>query len=149
TISLTGFNSGIMTNILPETATAKMDIRTTPLRSNRDIIKEIEEISRETGVAVEILNDRPAVETGKDEPFVMRIRETAKHFGRDIGEKGISFYTDASIVVSKYPFPFVIFGPGDDAECHTSDEKSSISEIVTYAKMYFRYIDEYCKRKDV
>ncbi|NLL91560.1 MAG: M20 family metallopeptidase [Ruminococcaceae bacterium] len=149
TISLTAFNSGVMTNILPDTATAKMDIRTTPPRNNRDVIKEIEEIARETGIAVEIINDRPAVETDNEEPFVQRIRETAKHFGRNPGEKGISFYTDASIVVSRYPFPFVIFGPGDDAECHTIDEKSSISEMVSYAKMYFRYIDEYCKRKDV
>lgn len=68
-------------------------------------------------MTVEVLNNRPALETPQDSPFVRRMLEAAESVGISAKPKGLYFYTDASQMMSGRQLPFVIAGPGDDALC--------------------------------
>lgn len=150
TVSVTRFGGGVMTNIIPASAQMELDIRTIPGTSHDDIIHMAQEICRETmsmhpavHMTVEVLNNRPALETPQDSPFVRRMLEAAESVGISTKPKGLYFYTDASQMMSGRQLPFVIAGPGDDALAHCVNEHISLSSVARYTELYSRYIMEY------
>lgn len=149
TASVTRLTGGIMTNMIPPHAELEMDIRTVPGISHRDILayaKTKAEILKKQfpGIRLDIsvANDRPAVETGEDNPSVRRILKLAGEMGMDPAPRGTYFYTDASQLIPVLPVPFVIAGPGDDKLAHCTDEYVEISSVALFSGFYYRYIVE-------
>lgn len=150
TVSVTNFHGGIMTNIIPSGAEMELDIRTVPGVSHDDLITAAQEIcgsimKEHPSVRLEItvLNNRPALETPPESPFVRRMMETAEKTGITAEPKGLFFYTDASQLIPVRPVPFVIAGPGDDALAHCVNEHIVLASVARYAELYGRYINEY------
>lgn len=150
TVSVTRFDGGVMTNIIPASAQMELDIRTVPGTSHDDIIRTADDICKEimsmhpaVHMEVEVLNNRPALETPQDSPFVRRVMETAKRTGISGEPKGLYFYTDASQMMFGRTVPFVIAGPGDDALAHCVNEHISLSSVARYTELYSRYIMEH------
>ncbi|MEA5050925.1 MAG: M20/M25/M40 family metallo-hydrolase [Oscillospiraceae bacterium] len=144
TASLTGFQAGVMTNIVPAHAEATLDIRTLPSLKNESLLAGIRQAAGAAGIGVEVLNDRPPLETPADDSFVGRVRALARQADLPARDKGIHYYTDASLILPKYPVPFVIFGPGDDAQCHTANERGSAAAVAAFARVYLDYIKRHC-----
>lgn len=150
TASVTKLCGGIMTNIIPPTAEAELDIRTVPGVSHEHILKCTEEIADRfrkeipgIQITIEVMNDRPALETSKDSPLVKQIMKTAQMVGISTEDKGHYFYTDASQIIPKISVPFVIAGPGDDALAHCINEHISLESVRRYAKLYQKYLEKY------
>lgn len=150
TVSVTRFNGGIMTNIIPSEAEMELDIRTVPGTSHERILELAHTICREMSekspyihMAIQVLNNRPALETDLNSPFVRNIMKAAEEAGISTEPKGLYFYTDASQVIPKINVPFVIAGPGDDAMAHCMNECISLSSVARYAEMYSNYIEQY------
>lgn len=150
TVSVTRFCGGVMTNIIPAGAQMELDIRTVPGTSHDEIIHMAREICAETMSAhpavhmeIDVLNNRPALETPGDSPFVRRMMEAAGSVGISAEPKGLYFYTDASQMMGERTIPFVIAGPGDDAMAHCVNEHISLSSVVRYTELYSRYITEH------
>ncbi|MEA4912772.1 MAG: M20 family metallopeptidase [Oscillospiraceae bacterium] len=144
TVSLTGFHAGVMTNVVPPQAEATLDIRTVPALKNSALLESIRAAAAGKETEVEVLNDRPALESSADAPFVRRVRALAREAELPAGDKGICYYTDASLILPRCPAPFVIFGPGDDAQCHTANERGSVRSVAQFAAIYRAYIERYC-----
>lgn len=150
TVSVTNFHGGIMTNIIPSAAQMELDIRTVPGVSHDDIIHKAKEICHDmmgehssVRMEVQVMNNRPALETSKEDRFVMRIMDTARKTGISTEPKGLYFYTDASQLIPNMPVPFVIAGPGDDAMAHCVNEHIELESVLKYAELYSCYIKEY------
>lgn len=148
--SVTKFQGGNMTNIIPSSATLEMDVRTVPGISHeeleetaRKICKELMDQAPGLELQVEVINNRPAVETASDHPFVTALQKIAGDLGMSTQLRGHHFYTDASQLIPAVPMPFVIAGPGDDAMAHCLNEKIELASVARFAALYNEYIEEY------
>lgn len=147
--SVTKFDGGIMTNIIPADARLEMDIRTVPGISHEDVLhqmeiiqKVLEEKSPGIRFQTEVLNDRPAVGTEKDNEYVKRMLKLSKDMGMNFQPRGTHFYTDGSQLIPGLSVPFVIAGPGDDKQAHCMDEHVDLGSVAQFAGLYYKYITE-------
>ena len=95
--------------------------------------------SVEAGVTaqVEVLTDRPAIDTPVHEPLVGTALEVA---GRVLGgapaPRGVSYFSDASVLTPALGVPTLIFGPGDERLAHQVDEHTTLSSVAAAARFY-------------
>ena len=158
TVSLTMLQGGEAANIIPDQAEAVLDIRTVPgSASHRELMRLIEELAGELerriaglGIEVEILNDRPPLEISACSPQAERMAQVLRDNGREARCIGISYYTDASLLIPQWQIPFLIVGPGEIRQMHCANESISIGEVREMAKIYMEYAERFCcglKRK--
>lgn len=150
TVSVTRFDGGIMTNIIPPNANMELDIRTIPGTSHEKIIEKANAISKEMmshcpkiKMELHVLNNRPALGSPEESSLVKGVMELAKEIGISTAPKGLYFYTDASQFIPNVPVPFVIAGPGDDALAHCMNEHINLASVARYAQLYCSYIMKY------
>jgi succinyl-diaminopimelate desuccinylase len=150
TISVTRFNGGIMTNVIPEQAQIELDIRTIPGISNSDLLATAREVCTKMQteqprlkLTLEVLNNRPALEILEKTPFIGRVRQTASSLGMNPKTKGIYFYTDASQLIPALHIPFIILGPGDDQKSHQINEAIHLDSVARIAELYTSYLIRY------
>lgn len=147
TISITALEGGIMTNVIPETATMNMDIRLLPSLDIDEALNSIEQLAalmiEETpglDIKIEVTNSRPAVETKEDDPFVQRFKDACISEGIQTGLSGLFFYTDAAQIIPKINKPFIIFGPGDDEMAHVKNEHIKLDAVEQVSNVYLKYL---------
>lgn len=152
TCTLTGIQGGVKANMVADTCTLTMDIRTTPDLPNELVVEEVQRIAGQLKeehpglqMAFSIQNDRAAVQVAPDAPEVRRLaRVIAEELGEEPAQKGIKFFSDASIFVRTNPaVPCVQFGPGREDHAHIVDEyvelSSYFSSILCYNKLLANY----------
>ena len=151
TVSVTKLQGGIMTNVIPAYCEMELDMRTLTDIDHDKVIEGAKKLAETMAdekeglsIEIEVINNRPAVATPEDHPFVGAVAEICRENGLKDGKKGLFFYTDASQVIPAVKAPFVIFGPGDDLMAHQTDERVEISSMTRMAKVYFDYIKKYC-----
>ena len=82
---------------------------------------------------------RAALQTDPRHPAVRWCLERSGK-GKPIG---VYYFTDASLIIPRYPqLPFIIFGPGDPAECHCPDEKIPLASVGEAAAQYYCFVDQ-------
>jgi len=147
TFSLTSFNGGVKTNIIPSNAEATLDIRTVPgvyhdeiIQELDSIIRDVVELEQELSVDVSIINNRPAIKIEKEEKLISGLVKSFKDIGLEADYKGINFYTDASQIVPIINIPFAILGPGDEEMAHQRNEKIEIESVARMIAVYVKYI---------
>lgn len=150
TASITKLEGGVMTNIIPCDAKMELDIRTVPeishsmlLGSIRSEAKKMEKEHPGLQLDIQVLNNRPALQTDRESVFTHQIYEAAEHVHISIKPKGLHFYTDYSQLVSYVPIPFVIAGPGEDSAAHTVNESICLDSVVRYTEFYYYYIKKH------
>lgn len=150
TVSVTKVQGGILTNIIPSEASMELDIRPIPGHKNEDVIALVESLMKELcnenpslTFDIEVLNDRPAVETRRECKLLADIRQTAGSIGMDDTLRGTIFYTDASQLIPGRPISFVIVGPGDDKLAHQSNEYITVSSLNKITELYIQYINRF------
>ncbi|MGF7057815.1 M20 family metallopeptidase [Brassicibacter mesophilus] len=149
TFAVNKFIGGVNTNVIPTRATASLDIRTIPNQNHEDIINKGREIAKRMmedknnlTIIINVKNNRPAVETSKDDEFIKRLEKLCDRLTYESSYKGIYFYTDASQIIPDLNVPFVILGPGDDAMAHQRNEKIKLNSVARIAEIYISYILE-------
>ena len=152
TISLTKLWGGEAANIIPDQAEAVLDIRTVPdSASHWELMRRIEEVAGEMerrnaglGIEVEILNDRPPLEISARSAQVERMAEVLRDNQREGRCIGISYYTDASLLIPGWRIPFLIVGPGEISQMHCANESISVKEVQEMTKIYIEYAERFC-----
>lgn len=143
TMSLTRLNGGIMTNVIPAQATMEFDIRTLPGMNHSDLIdmaeKIIQQIQHENPkvrISMEELNNRSAVNTAFDHPFIRRMQEHAAKNDLDTSLCGMTYFTDAASLIPAIKKPFLIVGPGNEAKAHQLNESLKVDDIKKTFALY-------------
>jgi acetylornithine deacetylase/succinyl-diaminopimelate desuccinylase-like protein len=119
---------GVQPNIVPDHCTITIDRRTLPGETEAGVKNEIKRFLRAKKISAQITDKKLApalpLETNHRLPLVQK-------FLRCAGQKkplGVHFFCDAA-VLSAGGIPSVVFGPGDVAQAHTTDEWISLSEL--------------------
>lgn len=138
-MSINRIAGGSATNIVPDTCSIELDLRTLPDQSAQDIISDIEKLIAEIAhtdpefkAEISILRSCPAIETKKDNPFLQKVCEAA-----GIHETfSVGFTTDGPLF-ARLGATVLIFGPGDGTRCHQPNEALEIAQLEKAKTIYF------------
>ena len=138
------FNVGVISggsgiNLVPDRAEAGIDVRTVPGMSSDRLVSQLREAAG-AEVTVEPILDLAAVATDPDDAFVRSVFEVAGSSGG-----GLAYFTDAAALAPAYGSPpTVIWGPGEAAQAHQTDEWAAVDRIEAAAEGYFEVARRWC-----
>lgn len=145
TLTVTRIAGGVATNVVPDRATAVLDIRTLPGQAGGTIMDAVREVVQEVasrrGCRAEVSSrgERVALETAADDPLVVACAAAAQEaLGRAPEHCGLTGATDATELVPALNIPFVICGPGNMAQAHQPDEWVDEDALAASAEIYAR-----------
>ncbi len=139
TINVGYIHGGTQPNIVPGECEVWIDRRTLPGESDKMVQDEIESLLQSHGLSVRYSaarNPCSPLETDSSLPAVRSLLTAA----RRRTAKGVHFFCDAS-VLSAGGIPSVVFGPGDIAQAHTSDEWIAIGDLEKAKQILLRWLD--------
>jgi succinyl-diaminopimelate desuccinylase len=144
TLNVATIHGGAKTNVVPDQCELTIDFRTLPGQSHAELVGRVRAILDELGAEdetyeahLEVINDRPAVSTPPEEPFVEAAREVGRAlWGRSMTPTGASYFTDASVLAPASGLPVVILGPGEPDQAHQTDEWVAVEALVETARFY-------------
>lgn len=151
TMNIATINGGVKTNVVPDKCKVTLDIRTVPCMKHSDIIKDFEVIIARLQeqipgfrATIEHLNDRPAVETAIDDPFIKLAQEVIQaEFNKLVKPQGVNFYTDAAVFLPSIKLPAIFYGPGDADMAHQPNENISVERLNEATQFYAAMIEKY------
>jgi succinyl-diaminopimelate desuccinylase len=136
TLSIGTISGGIQPNVVPDHCAIRIDIRTLPLESHQAITGKLGELLGD--VSIRILNSMEAVETPPDAPLIQSALELAggRH-GGGTKLRGMTYYSDASVLAGGLRVPALICGPGDERLAHQVDEHIVLQDVFAASRFYF------------
>jgi acetylornithine deacetylase/succinyl-diaminopimelate desuccinylase-like protein len=140
TVNVGAISGGTQPNIVPDHCRASVDRRTLPGETKKSVHAELQKLFRAHRLRVQIADQKkvPCLPMQTD-PHLPLVRQ----FFGVAGQKkpaGVDYFCDAS-VLSRAGIPSVIFGPGDIAQAHTSDEwiaRNSLANATALLEKFFR-----------
>jgi acetylornithine deacetylase len=128
-MSVTQIQAGTQHNVIPDTCTFVVDVRSNEMYSNKELLEEIcRHVRCEAKARSTRLNSS---RTDAEHPFVKRAILMGK---QPFGSPALS---DQALM----PFPSVKAGPGDSARSHSADEYIRPSEIREAIDLYVKMLD--------
>jgi len=128
-LSVTQINAGTQHNVVPDTCTFVVDVRSNEMYTNDQILAEIRE---RAGCEVQARSTRlGSTATPLNHPVVVR----GKQMKRAI--YGSPTLSDQSLM----PFASVKMGPGESARSHTADEYILLAEMGEAIEIYIKLLD--------
>lgn len=143
-LAITSIKGGSKVNVIPDRCTATIDWRTVRGQEHKQLFHQIEQIAAdirrytpEANFDIAILNDKPPVETSSDADIV--------RIAVEVSEQGIGwrppigaapYFTDASVLTAQSGLPTLIWGPGNVAQAHQTDEYVELEQVLTATKLY-------------
>jgi acetylornithine deacetylase/succinyl-diaminopimelate desuccinylase-like protein len=139
TVSVGVVSGGTQPNIVPDQCTIVVDRRTLPRETEASVCREICELMHKKRLGISIAGGklepcRP-LETDPKLPLVSQ-------FLRCVGQPkpgAVHYFCDAAVLAGG-GIPSVVFGPGDIAQAHTSDEWISLAEMERAKDLLVRYL---------
>ncbi|MCX4668998.1 M20 family metallopeptidase [Streptomyces sp. NBC_01381] len=130
-------------NVIPAHGIVGIDVRTIPGTDHTELIERVRKFAAEAaadvgvGVALTVVDDRPAIELPEDHPVVTalvaghrQVHGAAPPFGAVPGT------TDGTILTRDAGLPTVVYGPGGKWIAHQKDEFVEVREIAEYTRVY-------------
>jgi acetylornithine deacetylase/succinyl-diaminopimelate desuccinylase-like protein len=141
----------VANNVVPDRATAMLDVRTLPGQSPEAVRQGIEEVVAEVagrrGLAVRYVDhgQRPALATPQGHPLVAACAGAVEAtLGGRPAFCGLTGATDATELVPPLGLPFVICGPGGMAQAHHPDEWVDVAALEAAVEVYARLARAVC-----
>jgi acetylornithine deacetylase len=128
-MSVTMINAGTQHNVVPDSCTFVVDVRSNECYSNTELLEIIKaNVQCEVKARSTRLNSSSI---DKNHPLVLR--------GKELGLStfGSPTLSDQALM----PFPSLKMGPGDSARSHTADEFICLQEIEEAVKIYVELLD--------
>jgi acetylornithine deacetylase len=140
TVNVGTISGGTQPNIVPDCCVISIDRRTLPGETDASVKREIKKFLQSKNLSPQITDKKltPALplETNHKLPLVQK-------FLKSVGQikyVGVNFFCDAAIL-STGGIPSVVFGPGDVAQAHTTDEWISLSELERGKNLLLRFLN--------
>lgn len=128
TLSVGTIAGGRQPNIVPDACEITADRRTLPGETAAGVIREIRALLRLHGLRGSLEDTRnDSCRPLETDPTLPRVRELMAAAGQRV-TVGVDYFCDAA-VLSAGGVPSVVFGPGDIAQAHTTDEWVSEREV--------------------
>ncbi|MFN4071085.1 MAG: M20 family metallopeptidase, partial [Thermus caldifontis] len=120
-------------NVIPAHAELALDVRTVPGLDHRELVARIQTLA---GTQVEVLEDRPPVETPREDPLVRAAENALGLLGLPVRFGGVPGATDGTFLRAWAGLPVVVMGPGGKTLPHQVDEWVDLEEVVQAARVY-------------
>jgi succinyl-diaminopimelate desuccinylase len=140
-------------NVMPAAASVWIDVRTVPSVDHDTLVAEITDVvaaaAGDLGVttAVDVLDDRPAVEIAEDDPLVRAVWDAHAAVGTGPPRLGgVPGATDGTILTSRTGIPSVVYGPGGKWIAHQADEFVEVDDLVAHAEVYVEAAERFLRR---
>ena len=147
TISVNKIEGGVAINVVPDSCKCKIDIRTIPGQNEDDVkiliekaIAEATECCPEFKADYKFLCSLPSVGCIPNDKIIDCAVECAD---REMKQRGVNYFTDASALIGDKKMPLIIYGPGDDKQAHQPDEYLSMSKYFEAIEFYEKFLTEY------
>jgi acetylornithine deacetylase/succinyl-diaminopimelate desuccinylase-like protein len=138
TISVGTISGGTQPNIVPNRCVISADRRTLPGETEQSVQHEIRLLLRKNNLSADIHDSRTGFCGSLETDFKLPI---IQKFFRALGQKnpvGVDYFCDAAVLAG-CGIPSVVFGPGNIAQAHTSDEWISISQLEQATRMLVKF----------
>ncbi len=137
TVNVGTFHGGTKINLVPDTASAEIDIRLVAGVDSRFALEQVTALAGDD-IGLHVIEDLPAVYSSAHGPFASHVsarceamRGTCEH------RPPLSYFTDASVLVGELQASeVVLLGPGDADGAHTLDERCPAAQIEAAAELY-------------
>jgi succinyl-diaminopimelate desuccinylase len=137
TASVNLIEGGTAVNVVPDFCRAVVDVRVVSENDTETLLASIEASKErvtatmpEIDIRARILHSRAPVSIPVDHPLVRASQEAAsKALGGHRPTRGVSYFSDASILSPARNLPTILFGPGEEALMHKVNERVSISAL--------------------
>jgi acetylornithine deacetylase/succinyl-diaminopimelate desuccinylase-like protein len=140
TINVGLVRGGTQPNIVPALCEIQIDRRTIPGEKDSAVQREIIKFIRDSGLKAEMINAKnnccAPMETDPGLPLVRALMGVVEQSEA----LGVDFFCDASIL-AQAGIPSVVFGPGNIAQAHTSDEWISLASLRGAADRLGRFLE--------
>jgi acetylornithine deacetylase len=143
TINVGRITGGSAVNLVPDWCTIEIDRRLLPGEDGQRAQREMQEYIRKT-VPFEVGMEKPwtelpALSSEQSEGLVEELRVVIDAVAGSVRVRGVAFGTDASTIAAA-GIPAVVFGPGDIAQAHTSDEWIALAQVEKAAQILYRFV---------
>ncbi|HWM07770.1 MAG TPA: M20 family metallopeptidase [Solirubrobacteraceae bacterium] len=139
TLNVGTISGGVGTNVVPDRASAGIDVRTVPGLESEAVLELLREAAG-PDVAIEPVIDLAPVVTDPGDPWMQEVFEVA---GDSAG--GLAYFTDAAALTPAYGgVPTVIWGPGEAAQAHQTDEWAEAAKIDAAADAFTEVARRWC-----
>ena len=138
TLNVGVIQGGSRPNIVPDSASAEIDIRTTPsLHADGGALKLLEDFIIENKLPVEVMEaqENPPMELATDSVWIKKMM-SANTGSRAVGAP---WFSDAAHL-NEAGIPSVCIGPGSITQAHTKDEFIQISELEAGVEYFEKFI---------
>ena len=137
TVNVGTFSGGTKVNLVPDSASAGIDIRLVAGIDSRSILEEVAAIAG-GDIHIQVVEDLPAVYSPADGRFASHVSARCEVVtGSAAHRQPLTYFTDASVLVSALQASeIVILGPGDPDQAHTLDEHCPVAQIQAAAEVY-------------
>ncbi|HEX4121437.1 MAG TPA: M20/M25/M40 family metallo-hydrolase [Verrucomicrobiae bacterium] len=138
TVSVGSIRGGTQPNIVPASCVASADRRTLPGERDARVCAELRQLLRRHGLNAVVDSEKSflcaPMETDPRLPLVRSLLGLA----RQSKPAGVNYFCDAS-VLAHAGIPSVVFGPGDIAQAHTSDEWVELRSVERAGAILLRF----------
>jgi len=145
TRSINVINGGMKTNVVPDSCTVEIDMRTIGGQDHQQILKQVQDLiahleNENPGFKGEAsalsVNTKPVV-TDENHPAVVQFKKILeRETSVDTTPIGMYYGTDAAVYVPLYGYPMIICGPGRAELAHQPNEFIDIDKLIEAARLY-------------
>jgi succinyl-diaminopimelate desuccinylase len=136
TIRVGRIDGGSAINLTPDRCLVDLDVRFPPDVHPMEIVRQLSEAMK-AELSIDILDYKPAVESQPGEPFVNLCQTVCEDIcRRRPAIRGVSYYSDAAVLLSGLQVPFAIVGPGDLGMSGQPDESVSLANVLQAVQVY-------------
>jgi succinyl-diaminopimelate desuccinylase len=133
-------------NMVPDTATIGVDIRTVPGMDHAALLERLRKTLGD-GAEMQVFSNLLPVWTPPQTEWIERVFEICKtHLGSRPEARTATYMTDAANLLKAYKgAPTVVLGPGEAEMAHQTDEWCSMERIRQAVAMYEAIISDWCR----
>src|SRR5258708_6676561 len=145
TMNVGTFAGGEGVNMVPDSASVGVDIRTVPGMDHAALRAKLQALLG-SEAEIEVFSDMNAVWTEPGQDWVQRVFEiTGRMLGVKPEPRAQTYNTDAGNLLKVYKgAPTVVLGPGEPQQAHQTDEWCSMERIRQSVAIYEALIRDWC-----
>ena len=138
TVNTGTIRGGGQANIVPAKCVITIDRRTLPGETDAAVARELKTMLRQHGLSATVTSEKSGacrpLETDCELPLVRQFMQTV----RQTEPVGANYFCDAAVLAAG-GIPSVVFGPGDIAQAHTSDEWIALASLEKARDLLVRF----------
>jgi len=128
TVNVGKISGGTQPNIVPDSCVISIDRRTLPGETEISVRREITLLLKAKKLSATFFNTKLAPALPLETNFKLPLVQSFLRAANQKKSLGVDYFCDAA-VLSAGRIPSVVFGPGDIAQAHTTDEWISLAEL--------------------